>query len=276
VPAFLRYSFIIGLLWSLARRQWRATLIGLWTAGLAALVATRLIQLPGAQQMQNFAILIALYMPVGLLVGWFVVDLVAWLATRIRTAPPLKWATWGRAGFSGLVLAAGFAGFAQQTGVVDLAYALVEPADEVAMRWIKENTPPDAVFLVNGFLIYDGYLAAGSDAGWWIPLLAGRQNTMPPQYALFNEAESIPGYGRAVVDLVATLEENPPATPVGREALCRFGVTHVYIGQGQGHVAMEVLDPYLDPNALSDSDDFELQYHQDRVWIFSLRDRTCS
>jgi hypothetical protein len=276
VPAFLRYLFIIGFLWSLVRRQWRATLVGLWAAGLAGLVATRLIQLPGAEQMQNFSVLIALYMPVGLLVGWFVGDLVEWLAARAKTAPALKWGAWGRAGFSGFLLAAGLVGFVKQMGVVDPAYALVDPADEVAMRWIKENTPPDAVFVVNGFLIYDGYLAAGSDAGWWIPLLAGRQNTMPPQYALFNETESIPGYGRAVVDLVATLEEDPPTTRVGLRALCNFGVTHVYIGQGQGRIAMEVLDPYLDPAELADSDDFELQYHQDRVWIFSLGDGTCS
>ena len=218
--------------------------------------------------MQTFAILIALYMPAGMLIGWLVGRLAA-LAAR-------RWEPWGAAVVAiGLLLAA-LLGFRERMAVVDPAYALVNRPDEVAMNWVRANTPSDAVFLVNGFPIYGGRYVAGSDAGWWIPFLADRDNTMPPQYALFNEVEAVPGYRQAVVQLVADLEEHPPTTSEGLEKLCEFGVTHVYIGQGQGKVASESLTPYLKPADLVTSPHFDLIYHEDRVWIFSVRGEACS
>ena len=159
---------------------------------------------------------------------------------------------------------------------LDRRHELVSRGDEVAMAWIRQTTPDDAVFLVNGFLIYDGSSAVGSDAGWWIPLLAGRRNTMPPQYALYNEAESIPIYGQSVVGLVTSLEDSPPTTQAGLSALCDFGVTHLYVGQGQGRVAAQKLEPYLEPTELSADPAFDLVYHQDRVWVFEMKDDACA
>lgn len=98
---------------------------------------------------------------------------------------------------------------------------------------------------------------------------------MPPQYALYNEAEIEPGYDRAVVELVATLEDSPPTTDPGLKAICDFGVTHVYVGQEQGQVAAQELDPYLKPAELAIDPAFDLVYHQDRVWIFALKDGAC-
>jgi hypothetical protein len=267
VPPCLCLLFLLALAWSLLRRYWRATMLGLWTVLLASLVAAQLIHLPGASHMQSFAILIALYLPVGLMVGWFVGSLVKVIMGR--------WKVWGMVGGIVVLLIVGLLGFRKRMAVVDPAYALVNRADEVAMDWIRANTPPEATFLVNGFLIYQGYSAVGSDAGWWIPFLAGRKNTMPPQYALFNEAEVQPGYGQAVVQLVTDLSETPPTTPAGLEKLCQFGVTHVYVGQGQGRVATIALTPYLVPDNLVASADFDLVYHQDRVWIFALKDGVC-
>ena len=93
-------------------------------------------------------------------------------------------------------------------------YSLVTWPDLNAAGWIGANTPADALFLVEGFRIYGGVTAVGSDAGWWLPLLAGRANTMPPQYALVEQPIS-PGYTQRVVDLVALLEEHSPASPQG-------------------------------------------------------------
>ena len=70
---------------------------------------------------------------------------------------------------------------------------MVTKPDRQAMTWIREHTPAQAKFLVEGFRIYGGRSVVGSDAGWWIPLLADRANTMPPQYALLNETPIISG-----------------------------------------------------------------------------------
>jgi hypothetical protein len=259
VPKPLLGAAVLALLWSLARRRWAVAACALWVAGLAALVAGRLIRFPGANMMQNFAVLIALYIPVGLMVGWLLGGIARWLGRWGATVVFLilaLWSVWG------------------QLGMVDARFALVTRPDVQAMGWIQENTPQDARFLVEGFRIYGGRSAVGADAGWWIPLLARRENTMPPQYALLNEAPAEPEYSQRVVDLVAHLEEHSPASPEGLSRLCEWGITHVYVGQGQGKVGAGAVQLFS-PDDLTDSPAFRPVYCQDRVRIFALNPEAC-
>jgi hypothetical protein len=268
VPPFLQLLSLIAIVWSLVKRRWTVILVGLWALGLALLVAAQLTPLPGGGFQNSFSVMIALYMPVGLLVGW--------LACELMVLASNRGFAWANAVAVLVLVAVALFGVRERMTVVDPAFRLVDLADEVAMDWIREATPSDAVFLVNGFTVHGGRSVVGSDAGWWIPLLAGRKNTMPPQYALYNEEEAIPGYGQSVVQLVHTLDDYAPTTDAGLDALCRFGVTHVYIGQGQGQVALNKLTPYLVPADLLASPDFDLLYHQDRVWIFGVKSDSCS
>ena len=139
---------------------------------------------------------------------------------------------------------------------------------------IRENTPAETRFLVEGFRIYDGRSAVGADAGWWIPLLAGRANTMPPQYALLNERPIDPDYSRNVVALVAGLEANSPATTEGMRLLCEQGITHVYIGQSQGKVGFAAPQLFA-PEDFAPQPAFDLVYHEDRVYVFAFDRATC-
>ena len=266
VPLPLLIAALVALAWSLAQRRWTVASVGLWVLGLASLVAGSLIRLPGANMMQNFAILIALYVPVGLLVGWLVGQ-VAGLAR--------KWS--GQLGQPAVALAIiglGIWTAVGRIGIVRPDFVMVTRPDVRAMDWIRENTPPEARFLVEGFRIYGASSAVGADAGWWIPLLAGRQNTMPPQYALVNEVPADANYTQRVVDLVARLEAASPASPEWIQPLCDWGVTHVYVGQGQGKVGAGVVQLFS-PAALASSPAFSTVYHQDRVHIFALNPQAC-
>ncbi len=98
---------------------------------------------------------------------------------------------------------------------------------------------------------------------------------MPPQYALFNESELEPGYGRRVVNLVADLRRAPLSTPEGLSAVCQEGITHVYIGQVEGRVGVPPPEPLFTAQGMLDNPAFEMLYHQDRVWIFALTDVAC-
>ena len=262
----LLIASLVALAWSLAQRCWPVASIGLWILGLASLVAGRLIRLPGTNMMQNFAVLIALYIPVGLLAGW----LIGQMAVLAR-----RWA--GKAGQwivrTAIIVAAVWAAVGQ-IGIVQPSYIMVTRPDMKAMAWIRENTPPGARFLVEGFLIYGGYSAVGADAGWWIPLLAGRENTMPPQYALLNEAPADAEYTRRVVDLVACLETTSPGSLDGIQLLCDWDITHVYIGQGQGKVGTGVVQLFS-PDALATSPVFSKVYQRDRVCILALNPQAC-
>jgi hypothetical protein len=263
VPIPLLAASSVAFVWSLVRRQWTITSVGLWVLALASLVAARLIHLPGANLMQHFAILIALYIPVGLLVGWLVGE----------TATPIgRWTKQWLIG--GVIAIVAVWAAARQMGIVKPSYVMVTRPDTRAMAWIRETTPSQACFLVEGFRIYDGRSAVGADAGWWIPLLASRQNTMPPQYALMNEEPVEQGYTRNVVDLVAHLETTALDSRAGMQPLCDWGITHVYVGQGQGETGAGAVQLFS-PDALEGSPFFNKAYHQDRVRIFVLDSETC-
>ena len=266
VPWTLIGLSAVAVAWAVIRRQWVAISPVAWALILAALPAGRLIRLPGANFMQVYAVQIALYIPVSLLVGWLIGQVSSTLGKSGR---------WGQAGIlAALLLAAGWGGRSQIT-VVQPFFRMVFPADQMAMKWIQEDTPADARFLVNGFTIYNETSSVGSDAGWWIPLLAHRENTMPPQYALFNEKPLTSGYTQAVTQLVKDLQTNSPVSPEGLRLLCLWGVTHAYVGQAQGRVAYEEIVPLLPVEELMASPAFELIYQQDRVRVFALDRQVC-
>ena len=212
--------------------------------------------------MRSFATLIFLYIPVSLLLGWLV-GLISARVGRVGKsfALPLLlmglalWGSWG------------------QVRIVDPTRVLVTRPDMQAMEWIQQNTPEDSLFLVEGYF-YEGYSAIGSDAGWWIPLLAGRSNNMPPQYALLSERPTEPGYSKAVVDLVLQLEDTGPGTAEGIKTLCNWGFTHAYIGQGQGEVGYPWTALFSAPD-LDDSPAFSQVYKRDLVSIYAFNPDVC-
>ncbi len=256
-----------ALLWSLVRKEWEVLALGLWVALLALFPAGRLIRLPISNFMQSFAVVIFLYIPLSLLIGWAV--------GRIGDPFGHRSPTVRRACLSLGLLALALWGLRRQVQIVQPQHIMVTRPDTQAQTWIREHTPPDARFLVEGFRIYDGRSAVGADAGWWIPLLAGRENTMPPQYALLTEQPLEQGYSRRVVELTARLEEVSLASPEGIALLCDYGITHVYIGQGQGEIGAGAVQLFA-PAELLASPYLETVYRQDRVLISALTPHACA
>ncbi len=262
VPLAMLIVAAIGLVLSLLRRSWIAAAVGLWFALLAALPAGRLIHLPGANYMQTFAVLIAAYIPISLLIGWLVAQVANLLPRRA-----------GRSVLALLLTCVALWGGAHQTRIVEPGNIMVTRPDSRAMSWIRENTPEDSYFLVEGYYIF-GYALVGSDGGWWIPLLAGRSTSMPPQYAHLSEQPVVPGYSQALVGLVQQLDAVSPGSPEGLRTLCDWGFTHVYIGQGQGQVGYEARRLFSEED-LSGSPAFHRMYKQDRVSIYALDPEAC-
>jgi hypothetical protein len=116
---------------------------------------------------------------------------------------------------------------------LDDQYQLVTRADEQALAWVSQHTTEDARFLVNSLFAYGGYLIAGTDAGWWLPLLAHRQNTVPPlNYGA--EAGPEPNYWQQVNEVPHRLENSSVADPATVRYLRGQGITHVFIGEKGG------------------------------------------
>ncbi len=251
---------LVGLLALLV--AWRharafAVPLTLWMGFTFLITNPFLVGLPGTGMITNFALVIALYMPVALLAGWLAASAWARLCRR----------TWRAA----LVLlfcgAAGYGTF-QQLRIVQPFFQMVTPADLAAFEWIRANTPPDARFLVNGFLAYNNSVVVGSDAGWWLPLYTRRANTIPP--LLYAAERLAPGVNRKALrqlEIEVRASNGDPAAL--RAALCRAGVTHVYLGQKRGRVGFGAT-PLIPEAWLRGNPDFQLLFQRDsaQVWRF--------
>ncbi len=267
VPVGILALSAAALLISLARRRLEVVGVLLWLFLVNAVRAGSLIHLPGANMMQVFAVMISLYIFASLVAGWVLGFLFDWFSRRVA-----------RAGVSlilAVILLLALYGLNVQRKIFNpRTYAIVTRSDMRAMDWIRSNIAEDAVFLVEGFRIYQGTTAVGSDGGWWLSLLTGRRSTMPPQYALLNERPTQPDYSDKVVELVETLEKHFPTDPSVQEEICQRGITHVYVGQLQGKASLEKIQ--LFPAELDTQTGYlKLIYAQDRVKIYEFSRDFC-
>ncbi len=266
IPPVLAVAAVLAWMWGLIQQEWLVISVGWWIAWLASIYSWNLIHFPGAQQVASFAVLIGLYIPVGLLFGWLVGQIGGFVS---------RWS------YLELLFALIFVGtgiwyaWEQRTIAQPQIYAMVTRPDIRAMDWIRDETSPESLFLVEGFLAYYNTSAVGSDAGWWIPLLAGRGNTMPPLYALGSEIPQELNYSQKIIDTVAALASISLDTDEGMALLCDLDVSHVYIGQLQGLVGLTWLNQLYSPLELLNQPAIQLVYHQDRVFIFELQPGVC-
>jgi len=253
----------VGLGWGLVRRNPGTPLLGIWS-GLSFLATNPdLLGLPGAGFIGNFTLFIAAYIPAALLIGWLGSQAVEGLLRRVS----------GRTGL-GLVLTllglAGAVGAFRQLGIADpVAHSMLTFSDLEALRWVRENTPPDSRFLINGFFAYGGTMVVGADAGWWLPLLGGRQASVPPM-PYVSERPVEPDYVAKVNGLMAQVLARGPTDPDVVAALKRAGIGYIYIGQRRGRVNNPT-GRVLDPGELAKSPAYQLVYQLNRVWVFKLR-----
>jgi hypothetical protein len=148
-----------------------------------------------------------------------------------------------------------------QARIADPALAYVTSADLTAAKWIEANTKASARFMVNTFHwdFLPRYIT-GSDAGYWLPVLADRRTVLPPLFYT-SERASEPD----LVERLVTLDRlgGHLASPEALAALQREGVTHVYVGQRGGPIVV---------SELLNSPAYVLEYQSGSVYVFRLLD----
>jgi hypothetical protein len=260
-PTLLWLAFLLALAWSLWKRSRKAALFSAWWFLVLLATNPAWLNLPGTGVITNFTLLIAVYIPAGVLIGLAIADLA-------RTEFPIS-KSWYALAL--LVVVGGLGLWGAQYRLKDLSAgsdSLAVRPDIRAAEWIQANTPPDAGFLVNSFFAYNGSAIVGSDGGWWLPYLAQRKTSLPPLlYAA--EKSSVKGYVQWINELTALINEKGVSDPAVLAELKTRGLSYIYIGQQQGRV--NYAGPQtLDPLKLSTDIHFQTVYHQDRVWIFKL------
>ncbi|MCC7359652.1 MAG: hypothetical protein IT317_09255 [Anaerolineales bacterium] len=277
IPAEMVKPYILalaalGLFVAAARRQWRVALAAGWALLLLLAVTPQLVGLPGAGVIDNFVVYIALYLPLGPLAGYALAEGQRLVGRRL---PGLA-----RAGAGAALLAGSVWGLAwQNQHLYDSAYQLFTPADAQAFAWIEANTAPEARFFVNTFPAYGGTLIAGSDGGWWLPLLAQRATNLPP-LTYGSERGEQADYSRQVNALAVAVRGRPLSdgapialdltTPDNYARLTAAGYGYVYLGAHANPAAGSA--DHIDAAALQARPDlFELVYAEAGAQIFRLR-----
>lgn len=236
--------------WLLAVVRGRAPLwqLGLWI-GLLLLLPSLPPSLAYLGGNTNYdTVFIGLYLPASILGAWAASELIMRLQAR----------AWRLA--AALGIAGTFAwGISYQGSLITFSGLTIQPEEKRAFQWIREHTDPDALFLINSFLGFNGHYAVATDAGSWIPVETQRQVTAPmPNYGTERPAD--PVYPRRVRDLARTIYREVDS-PRGRERLLREGVTHIFVGTRGGPI---------DPERLAQLPWYRVRYQQDGVWIFEV------
>lgn len=260
MPIIIWLGFLVSIIWGLGRRDKRIAVIALWSVLVFLSANPRLLNLPGEGAINNFTVFIAAYIPISTLVGGMLGSLIkAQTMMRHESATVL---------LAVIFVISVIMGTSQRLGDIQIVQSeLVTRADLRAMAWIRENTPQDAHFLVNSFLAYGGTVAVGSDGGWWLPLLAHRQTSLPPiNYS--SERGPLSNYWEWVNRITSDITTKGIDSPDMLALLKERQIRYIYIGQRQGRV--NYAGPVLEPERLQASPSFKLIYRQDRVWGFQI------
>jgi len=240
-------SGVLAIILGWWRRERVVIVLSIWAVAVLILATPRL----AGVFMDTVSVFVSLYFPASVVVGWALMTSAEWLAVRWR---PSRWIAW--IGLLFLLIR----GWIAIGSIVEPGSAYVGSDDLPAMEWIRSNTPPSAYFMVNTFhwsFLPD--LVIGSDAGYWMPLLAGRRTvTVPMTYA--NERSNLPEFA----DRLASLDQlgGHLTTPEALTLLHDEGITHVYVGQRGGQIVLE---------ELLKSPAFQLEYQNGSAYVFQLR-----
>jgi hypothetical protein len=235
------------------RRLWIGWLLmGLWVAGATLLLQANRLGLPAMRFIHVNAGIITLYAPLTLAAG----GLAAWmlgLLVRPRLTP---FAT----GFAVLGLA--FWGASGMTTIVNPTTILATHADRAALLWIRDNIPSSARFVVNARQWMEG-IYAGSDGGYWIPVLTDRESLLPPVlYASALPRDAVEERNALLARLASARNLDDPAL---RAELTAQGVTHLYIREGVGSLQSAGIDG---------REFVQLCYRQNGVSIYELKPKS--
>jgi hypothetical protein len=258
LPMSVWWAMLASFFWGILKRNGKIIIVGGWCLLILLIANPGWIGLPGAGAINNFSVLIAAYLPAGLLIGAGL----AWIFEKML-----------RIRFSGVILATILISTAlwgsrmRMSDVNPSFHALATRPDIRAGEWIQENLPPDSLILVNSFAAFGDTSVVGSDGGWWMPLLGERKTTLPP-ILYISETGLRPDYIAWVNELTFQIYEKGMEHPDVIASLTERGVTHVYVGQLQGRANYG--GPVIEPGILRISPHFRQIYHQDRVWVFEF------
>lgn len=240
---------LLGLLIAVYRQPRLAATLILWSGIVLIAADPPLLGLPINLWVNANSIAIAAFVPIVVLVGSLVEEIAASLGERSRR--PLR-----RLALPVLILALAGSRFPTMVGIVSPCCGLIGPGDSEAIAWVRDNTPAEAKFVIDGY-IWQDRIWAGSDAGYWLPVLADRATTLPPLFYAVGPEQSV----RLIQETAAQISQ-AAADPSALARTARAnGAAFVFVGSRGGR---------LDPVRLAHSEEFRLLYRSGGAWVFAV------
>lgn len=220
-----------------------------WAALVVVAANPSTFGLPIYLWVNNDSVAIAMFLPATILAGYAVVQ----MANLVRYD---RWPASIRnlAGLTVVVVA--FSQLPSLLTVVNPCCYLGGSADLRAMDWIQSHTPPTARFVVNEYRWF-GSVWAGSDAGFWLPVLARRSTTMPAMFYALGPRSDVQVVDDTGADIEASGAKPPELAAVAR----RVNAGYVFVGTQGGPI---------DPFALTNDPNFRVAYREGGAWVFEV------
>jgi hypothetical protein len=241
----------LGLLWSLIKERSIAFIIILWVLMLFLLANLDVLKLPGSGLITNISVEIILFIPISILSGYFIDQLLK----NWRDLIPNLFIT---PSYVLLFILFGFIaylGSKQLVAILNPITLLSRQADLPAIEWLTDHIPENETIVINPFAWGYG-LYAGNDGGYWIEPLSGRLTVPPPVlYGLGSGSREINQLSQEIISSC-----NNPS--VLRDLLISYNLRYIFTGARGG---------VIPPEKLASSGLFDPLYHQDGVWILSIK-----
>jgi hypothetical protein len=242
---------VLGLLWSLIKRRSFAFIISTWIFILFFLANLDALKLPGAGLITNVSVEIMLFIPISVLGGYFIDQiLIYWkdLIPRQFIIPSVVIICL----FWGLVA---YIGARQLIPIINPVTILSRNSDLPAIEWISEHIPENETIVINPFAWGYG-LFAGNDGGYWISPLTGRLTLPPP--VLYGLGSGVKEINQQIQEVIS-VSADPTAF---WDFLTSQQLHYVFVGARGG---------VIPPDQLASSGLFNVLYHEDGVWIFIVK-----
>ena len=223
---------VIGLVSGILKHG-KVTLVWVMWAGLLLLWSNPYwLPVPGAGLIDLNTVIMSSFVFVCFFAALGVVQLVS---EGAKVPAIAKGGAWG-----GKMAVAGIIVFAviKMVTIADPDSVYVRANDLRAMEWIRTHTDTSAKFLINPVIFgWSPTAVTGNDAGYWLPLLAGRQTTILPMVVT---TERVNASALAVMSELSQMATSPNSSTLS--TLKREEVSHVFIGERGGPIPVSLLE----------------------------------
>lgn len=245
-PTNIPLFFLCGIaaVWGLLRKDWSVIWLLAWVGTGFLIVLSRV----SGVFMDLVSFVISLYIPVSVAAGWLAARLDAHAA---RLSAPVRVVIL-LAGLGATLLAV--PKFAR---TVTAGGYYVTPDDLPALQWVRENTPQDALFMVNLFhFAFSEEQIIATDAGYWLPLLTGRKTVSLPMPFLSERFRSPEG-----IDALKKLDalKGKLCSAEAAALLEEQQVSYVFIGSAGGRIS---------PQELQKCPSFSQEFQFNETYVF--------